>query len=979
MKNKLKMLLAMLAAVLCIGFAVACDEPHEHTFAETWSSDATHHWHAATCEHTEEQSDKAEHTLTETVITEATYLEKGSAKKVCICGYETAEYELEKLTKPTPTYTIPTNLTATYGDILSTVVIENPTNGEWTWADGSVKVGAAGERTFAAIFTPDDENYATVEEELTVTVSPYALTDEAIAEIAAQTYSGVQLTPSVTVTGLNGALEESEYEVEYGNNVNVADGGSVTVTLSGNYTGTLTKTFEITAKDASSATVTVEDIVQGATAKAVVILDGYTIVEGTDYTVDYADSAVASENATATVTFSGNYSGAATGTYVIEAFENGVDVFLDFNGEITDRKNARATSMVGENPVDTYVDGNDGSKAIALVAGKKTGVHIENSPLGTDDFTIAMDVKLDMTDIASGTNEGNAILETGAHILYGGNNGECNGLNCNATKGCDGLHKDVVKVSLTRTNDEYKLRVQFAKDANSTNTNVTLSAEQLAQIMDAGTGEGKWFNLALVMDRRVSVVGNNEMATAYVYLNGELLTEQLISYEIGQGGEYYVLGDGNIYLGGYNTWTSGGGIKYRDRQVDNFIIYKGVLEQNQIKNTLTSYVDAMNSQTDWYVEDVEFDFIEVMEQNDVNGGYVATLNVIGGNASIDELLLDDAPTGITLEKEGSVYSLVFTAEGLQSVIDGKELIFSANGIEKTITVIYYGLEEIFVDDVVIYDFEIINGELTKKIKVTAGNDIGLADVEFSGELADKITAGAVDGEYVLTLTSEALAAITEAKTLTARVGALEKSFSVSVATASLVNETTEYTSSNSAADVTKVVEIGTSSITIGFNLHLPESFTGLIDVFATKTARGSGAGFRVTFKQEAGKYQFCVQSHSLGLTPDVTWYTFSNFDYLDETIAFVIQIDRTSATKFDYSFYINGERVKVDSSYKESYDVAETFTPQGAQGIIFGYGGTNGTDTSNSALVKGWKFSDIVINKSLCATELSKALIARQA
>ena len=44
---------------------------HEHTFATEWTSDATHHWHASTCEHTTEVSKKEEHTYT---------------NGVCICG-----------------------------------------------------------------------------------------------------------------------------------------------------------------------------------------------------------------------------------------------------------------------------------------------------------------------------------------------------------------------------------------------------------------------------------------------------------------------------------------------------------------------------------------------------------------------------------------------------------------------------------------------------------------------------------------------------------------------------------------------------------------------------------------------------------------------------------------------------------------------------------------------------------------------------
>ncbi len=42
---------------------------HEHTFASTWSSDDDYHWHAATCEHTDKVSKKAEHEWNEGVIT----------------------------------------------------------------------------------------------------------------------------------------------------------------------------------------------------------------------------------------------------------------------------------------------------------------------------------------------------------------------------------------------------------------------------------------------------------------------------------------------------------------------------------------------------------------------------------------------------------------------------------------------------------------------------------------------------------------------------------------------------------------------------------------------------------------------------------------------------------------------------------------------------------------------------------------------
>ena len=66
---------------------------HTHTFAETWTSDEANHWHVATCEHTEEVSDKAEHTFGEWEVTKnATCTEKGSRECTCtVCKYEETE------------------------------------------------------------------------------------------------------------------------------------------------------------------------------------------------------------------------------------------------------------------------------------------------------------------------------------------------------------------------------------------------------------------------------------------------------------------------------------------------------------------------------------------------------------------------------------------------------------------------------------------------------------------------------------------------------------------------------------------------------------------------------------------------------------------------------------------------------------------------------------------------------------------------
>lgn len=63
------------AAALTIGLCFAFGGAnHEHTFSQDWSSDATDHWHAATCGHEDATSDKEAHTL--------------FAGKCTVCGYE---------------------------------------------------------------------------------------------------------------------------------------------------------------------------------------------------------------------------------------------------------------------------------------------------------------------------------------------------------------------------------------------------------------------------------------------------------------------------------------------------------------------------------------------------------------------------------------------------------------------------------------------------------------------------------------------------------------------------------------------------------------------------------------------------------------------------------------------------------------------------------------------------------------------------
>ena len=62
-------------------FFVACVPQHEHTYDENWTYDEEFHWHVATCEHTNEIIDNAEHQMQDNVC--------------IVCGYRVTGPELE--------------------------------------------------------------------------------------------------------------------------------------------------------------------------------------------------------------------------------------------------------------------------------------------------------------------------------------------------------------------------------------------------------------------------------------------------------------------------------------------------------------------------------------------------------------------------------------------------------------------------------------------------------------------------------------------------------------------------------------------------------------------------------------------------------------------------------------------------------------------------------------------------------------------
>lgn len=124
---------------------------------------------------------------------------KAGTATVTVTAAETATYAAATkdvtvtISKATPNYTVPTGLTATYGQTLADMTLPGADNGTWAWKESSTSVGNVGAHTFQATFTPNDtDNCNTVSDiDVTVTVgkAPASVTTAPTAKTGL-TYTG---------------------------------------------------------------------------------------------------------------------------------------------------------------------------------------------------------------------------------------------------------------------------------------------------------------------------------------------------------------------------------------------------------------------------------------------------------------------------------------------------------------------------------------------------------------------------------------------------------------------------------------------------------------------------------------------------------------------------------------------------------------------------------------------------------------------
>ncbi len=157
---------------------------------------------------------------------------------------------------------------------------------------------------------------------ITFTIQKRSVAEASISNVnSSYTYTGKAITPNPTVKVDKVTLKKNtDYTVSYKNNTKV---GTATITIKGKgkYSGTCTKTFKISAKSLSKASISNVSSSYTYTGKSItpnptVKVDKVTLKKNTEYTVSYKNNKKIG-TATITIKGKGNYSGSLTKKFTI--------------------------------------------------------------------------------------------------------------------------------------------------------------------------------------------------------------------------------------------------------------------------------------------------------------------------------------------------------------------------------------------------------------------------------------------------------------------------------------------------------------------------------------------------------------------------------------------------------------------------------------------------------------------------------------
>lgn len=200
------------------------------------------------------------------------------------------------------------------------------------------------------------------------------------------TYTGEAVEQNIVLTyGAKTLEKDKDYIVQYSGNTAIGT-AKMLVTGTGNYTGEIEKTFEISEKQIFDENLIVKDLSSTYTytgeaimPKPVLFIGDTELVEGTDYTIVYENNIDAGV-ATMTITGTGNYAGNRQETFDILRKSINLGTFSGIDTQIYSGKEIKPTVLVSDNGRALalgqdyslmYENNRNAGRATAVVAGMK--------------------------------------------------------------------------------------------------------------------------------------------------------------------------------------------------------------------------------------------------------------------------------------------------------------------------------------------------------------------------------------------------------------------------------------------------------------------------------------------------------------------------------------------------------------------------------------------------------------------------------
>ena len=214
-----------------------------------------------------------------------------------------------------PVYGITWGELVTLGEDGSVTKDGEPVKGDFTLKVESDLPNISDSFTVLFTYTEDEVEKTAKSSEQTVTLSPKALTADMVTLSPSEMpYTGAACEPAVSLKDGDRSLESGkDYTVAgYADNIEIGNNtAKVTVTGAGNYTGSVEKSFSITAIPGSAVTefITSRKPEDEGIEPTVEVKNGdATLKKGQDYDVSFLYD-IPSKSGTATITLKGTYSG----------------------------------------------------------------------------------------------------------------------------------------------------------------------------------------------------------------------------------------------------------------------------------------------------------------------------------------------------------------------------------------------------------------------------------------------------------------------------------------------------------------------------------------------------------------------------------------------------------------------------------------------------------------------------------------------